>query len=57
MGRYQIHALFPQYKSLIYNVKNSGLYDLKWSKKPNNVLIVKKPNDIKTEKALVEVAK
>ncbi|CAO3623308.1 unnamed protein product [Mucor hiemalis] len=34
-----------------------GLYDLKWTKKPNNVLIVKKPNDIKTEKAFIEVAK
>ncbi|KAI8049327.1 ATP-NAD kinase-like domain-containing protein [Thamnidium elegans] len=32
------------------------MYDLKWIKKPNNVLIVKKPDDIKTEKALIEVA-
>ncbi|KAI7905101.1 ATP-NAD kinase-like domain-containing protein [Cokeromyces recurvatus] len=33
-----------------------GLYNLKWNQKPNNILIVKKPNDIKTEKAFVEVA-
>ncbi|GAA5797922.1 hypothetical protein HPULCUR_003318 [Helicostylum pulchrum] len=33
-----------------------GMYDLKWIKKPKNVLIVKKPDDIKTEKALIEVA-
>ncbi|KAL0138203.1 ATP-NAD kinase-like domain-containing protein [Mucor lusitanicus] len=33
-----------------------GQYALKWTQRPNNVLIVKKPNDIKTEKAFVEVA-
>ncbi|CEP11318.1 hypothetical protein [Parasitella parasitica] len=33
-----------------------GQYALRWSQKPSNVLIVKKPNDVKTERAFVEVA-
>jgi hypothetical protein len=38
-------------------IVNSGHYALKWMKNPHTVLIVKKPNDLKTEKALVELAK
>ncbi|KAI8976073.1 ATP-NAD kinase-like domain-containing protein [Pilobolus umbonatus] len=34
----------------------SGNYSIKWKGRPNNVLIVKKPNDIKTENALVQIA-
>ncbi|KAI8064338.1 ATP-NAD kinase-like domain-containing protein [Gilbertella persicaria] len=33
-----------------------GLYNLTWGLPPRNVLIIKKPNDLKTEKALVKVA-
>lgn len=44
-------------QQVAYFFISSGNYDLKWSKRPNNILIVKKPDDIKTEKALVEVAK
>lgn len=34
----------------------SGTHTLDWKEKPNNVLIIKKPQDPKTEKALIELA-
>ncbi|CAO3618656.1 unnamed protein product [Cunninghamella echinulata] len=34
-----------------------GQFKLEWKETPRNILIVKKPNDIKTEKALVDIAK
>ncbi|KAJ2959361.1 hypothetical protein NQZ79_g5172 [Umbelopsis isabellina] len=36
---------------------NGGNFLLRWNQRPRTVLIVKKPNDIKTEAALVDVAK
>ncbi|KAL1922876.1 uncharacterized protein VTP21DRAFT_9252 [Calcarisporiella thermophila] len=33
-----------------------GNYSLKWMEKPHNVLILKKPNDVKSETALIEIA-
>lgn len=33
-----------------------GTHTLDWKEKPNNVLIIKKPQDPKTEKALIELA-
>ncbi|CEI96286.1 hypothetical protein RMCBS344292_10452 [Rhizopus microsporus] len=33
-----------------------GLYTLKWAEKPNNILIVKKPQDDKTARAMIELA-
>lgn len=36
---------------------SSGLYTLKWAEKPNNILIVKKPQDDKTARAMIELAK
>lgn len=35
---------------------NGGNFLLRWNQRPRTVLIVKKPNDIKTEAALVDVA-
>ncbi|SAM04590.1 hypothetical protein [Absidia glauca] len=34
-----------------------GHFKLTWKDTPRNILIVKKPNDVKTEKALVDIAK
>ncbi|KAI8384280.1 ATP-NAD kinase-like domain-containing protein [Radiomyces spectabilis] len=33
-----------------------GQFTLNWAERPRNILIVKKPNDVKTEKALVDIA-
>ncbi|KAG1137474.1 hypothetical protein G6F37_005872 [Rhizopus arrhizus] len=32
-----------------------GIHTLKWKEKPNNVLVIKKPKDVKTEKAIIEL--
>ncbi|KAI9284468.1 ATP-NAD kinase-like domain-containing protein [Umbelopsis sp. AD052] len=41
---------------LIANVMHSGNFLLSWRQRPRTVLIIKKPNDSKTEAALVDVA-
>jgi NADH kinase len=42
--------------TLLSYERNSGNYKLQWEEGPRSVLIIKKPNDELTDKALVEVA-